>query len=419
MKRYKGIRILACMCIALLALSGCGQAEEESRKAAYTAPTGMESTPVIDYTVPKQLPNILVSEAGYQTGRENEAAVKGKNIPKTFSLIDATTKEKVYTGHLEDIRYDKELGIYTGSIPFGEFSGQGSYYLECSIVGRSATFPISESLYRERYEKLLQDFFKEDREHSLSELAELLTVCEWYPQLLPDADKNKIPDILEQAGKWLKDREKSEGTTAEDALHAALLAKFSYIYQKYDHTYATECLKKASAIFEKLQNSLKKDADNFFALTELYRATGRYHYRSQIQEYQSYFENSSGYLKESGYLYGSMTYLATRQKVDRALCTVLMENIMSRGEEISKRYEEMIHPVTARNNGAEELLKEATDLSCANYVMNNYQYTNIIEKFLQYLTGQNVGSVCFYEEDSFRTGYLLLSAQLAAVEEDR
>lgn len=419
MKRNKGIRSLSCVCIAALLLSGCGQAEAENRKAAYSALLSMESTPVIDYTVPQQLPNILVSEAGYQTGRENEAAVKGRELPETFSLIDAVTGEEVYTGRLEDIRYDKELEIYTGSIPFGQFSGQGSYYLECSIVGRSATFPIGEALYRERFENLLQDFFQEDREHSLPELAELLTVCEWYPQLLPDEDTNKIPDILEQAGKWLKDREKSDGTTQEDALHAALLAKFSYIYQKYDHTYAIECLKRASAIYAKLQTSLKKDADNFFALTELYRATGRYQYRSQIQEYRSYFENSSGYLKEPGYLYGSMTYLSTRQKVDRELCTALMENIMSRGEEISRHYEERIHPVTARNNGAEELLKEATDLACANYVMNNYQYTNIIEKFLQYLTGQNVGSVCFYEEDSFKAGYLLLSAQLAAVEEDR
>ena len=38
----------------------------------------MESTPVIDYTLPHLTPNILVDSIGYEAGREKEAAVKGE-----------------------------------------------------------------------------------------------------------------------------------------------------------------------------------------------------------------------------------------------------------------------------------------------------------------------------------------------------
>ena len=119
-------------------------------------------------------------------------------------------------------------------------------------------------------------------------------------------------------------------------------------------------------------------------------------------------------MEEQGYLYGTLTYLMTRQKVDLTLCDTFMSNLMDRAEEISKRYEDMIHPVTAKNNGSADLLKNAMIVSCANYCMNNYQYTNICEEFLHYLMGRNQESVNFYAGDEDKTGYLLLLAGLAA-----
>lgn len=78
----------------------------------------------------------------------------------------------------------------------------------------------------------------------------------------------------------------------------------------------------------------------------------------------------------------------------------------------------MTDPVTARNNGSEELLKRAIQVSCVNYVMNIYQYTIVVEEFLHYLMGENLESVSFYDEDSDRSEYLLLLTQLAAGEEE-
>ena len=70
--------------------------------------------------------------------------------------------------------------------------------------------------------------------------------------------------------------------------------------------------------------------------------------------------------------------------------------------------------MTARNNGTEDLLKRAVEVSCANYVMNNYQYTQIIEDFLHYLMGCNRDSVNFYHDTEKKTDYILLLSQLAA-----
>ena len=191
----------------------------------------------------------------------------------------------------------------------------------------------------------------------------------------------------------------------------AVLAKFSYLYQNYDVQYATQCLQHASAIYTKLAAASGRDAEKFMALTELYRAAGLPSYRSQILEYKEFFEDNTCYLEETAYLYGSMTYLATRQSVDIDLCTAFMEGIRDQGEELAKRSGKMIDAVTSVNNGTEDLLKRAEELACANYILYSYQYTEILEDFLHYLMGRNRDSVCYYPEEGKTSDYLLLIAQ--------
>lgn len=414
---------IRCFCFFLMislaagSFYGCGEKEEaESVKSPYAAAVGMEGTPVVDYAVPQLLPNVLVDTKGYSIGEEKAAAVKGRSLPRGFRLVDAATGETVYTGSIEDVAYNSELGIYSGTADFSAVETEGAYYLECDIVGQSYRFVIQEQLYgelfAENYEQLMESCQK--RTLTMSEAIALLEAYEWYAEIFPDEDRDGVPDVLKELRSWVAYMEENGTDSKEEALYAALLAKFSYLYQKYDHEYATDCLKRGSTVFGQVQTTISKDADAFFALTELYRATGLYTYRNQIADYKSFFENNSSYMEEREYLYAIMTYMATRQKVDVELCRTFMGNLMDRAEEISKRYTDMIHPVTAKNNGSEELLKCAVELSCANYVMNNYQYTNITEEFLHYLMGRNLESVSFYAQDEDKTGYMLLLAQLAA-----
>lgn len=426
MKNCGKLKFLLLLCLTAMFMSGCEEVQEQVEtedntvvKNPYAGTVSMEGTPVIDYTVPRLLPNILVDTRGYSAGDRKAAAVKGRNLPKEFGLVDALTGEEVYRGTVEDIVYYDELGIYSASLDFSEFRQTGIYYLECDIIGCSTTFDIREKPYADLFAevyKVLADSIRE-RKITLPEAIDLLVAYEWYAGIFPDEDGDKIPDVLKELRSWVSYMEENGVDEEDEALYAAFLAKFSYIYQKFDRGYATDCLKRASTVFGQVKAATGRDADTFFALTELYRASGRYAYRQQIAGHKSFFEDNSSYLEERSYLYAAMTYIATRQKVDVGLCYNFTENVRYRAEETSKNCTDITHPIEARNDGYADLLKGALELSCANYILNNYQYTEVMEDFLHYLMGRNLESVCYYENGEDRSCYLLLFAQLAALHE--
>ncbi len=420
--------MLPVLCLAHFLCAGCGvETSAGAETSAASKPVSMENTAIVDYMVPQLFPNIMVDSAGYRAEGEKMAAVKGKKLPNTFVLVDAATEEIVYTGVLEDVEYNAEQGVYSAWADFSEWRREGSYYLKCDYVGCSYDLVIEKGLYERRFDEICGELIKGCREQTVTneDLKRVLLAYEWYGEIFADADGDQIPDVLTAVADWIEVQEArrfEEGhpeLTGQEASYAAVLAKFSYLYQKYDKVYATDCLKRASVVFEQNQNTMQKDAESFHALTELYRATGSYVYGKQIAEYKTYFESHNGYTEEMGYLHGAMTYMATRQRVDMSLCTIFMEALMERGEAIGGVYEEMIHPVTARNNGEADLLAHAEQLACANYVMNNYQYNHVMEEFLHYLRGRNPQSVDFYEADmGEQTKYLVVLSQLVAVKDN-
>ena len=407
----------------LLVLTGCGkepvtekEVVAEIEKTPYVAAVSMESTPIVDYAVPQLLPNVLVDREGYDQTEEKFAIIRGSRVAEGFCVKDADTGVVVYSGVLEEMLYNEEQNLYAGYADFSSVKRPGNYYVECDIWGQSYAFEVEEELYdtlfAELYESIEETCVAGNL--SVSKAMVLLQTYEWYGTVFPDKDEDQIPDVMESLREWITYMEANGVDPSQEALYAAFLAKFSYLYQKMDYNYATDCLKRASTVFDKIQVTINKDADIFWALTEMYRATNLSKYRKQILQYKDFFVDNSSYLEQPEYLYGSMTYLVTRHSVNKDLCELFMNNVMARGEEISGKYEDLVHPLTAKNNGSTELLKRAVELSCANYVLNNYQYTNIIEEFLHYLMGRNPESMNFYESDDEKTGYLLLLAQLVA-----
>lgn len=415
------------LCLTAVLLCGCGktQGQGEAEKDAivknpYAGAVSMESTPVIDYTVPRLLPNILVDTGGYSAADGKTAAVKGRELPEEFRLVDVLTGEEVYRGAVEEIVRHDEMGIYSGRLDFSDFQQAGSYYLECGIIGCSLPFDIREKHYTALFEDIhreLTDSIR-DRSVTLQEAVDLLAAYEWYGEIFPDGDSEEGPEVLKELRGWVSYMEENGVEEEDEALYAAFLAKFSYNYQKIDRGYATNCLKRASTVFGQVRTAVSRDSDTFFALVELYRATGRYAYRQQVAGYKDFFEDNSSYMEERSYLYAAMTYMDTKQRgVDRELCKHFMDDLMARAEEISRHCADMTDAVAAKNDGQADLLKGAVRLSCANYIENNYLYTEGMEDFLHYLMGRNRESVCFYEDGEDRGSYLLLFAQLAALHE--
>lgn len=417
-------RICGCFLVILFTGSciGCGNTSQTvDSPNTYVQVENMESAPVIDYTVPQLLPNILVNQKGYYTSSEKEAAIKGKELPSLFQVFDANTKEVVYSGTIESVSFNEELDLYTGVAVFSGITKEGTYYLECDKIGQSYTFTIKKDIFQQHFSEVYEVMLKGCKEQNIDmkDVRMLLTAYEWYPTAFLDEDNNQIPDVLEVLKGWIAVVEQSQPDKEHDIMLLALMAKFGYLYQDFDAQYATECILHASEIFSKPEGDLTKKPDYFYALTELYRATGLYTYRNQIAEYASFFQEGNNYIEEPSYLYGAMTYMVTRQRVDINLCNTFMDDIMAGGEEVSNQYKAMIHPIVAKNNGEEELLTEVQKVCCCNYVLNNYQYTHIIEEFLDYLMGKNMEAICFYPGEEPQSSYLLLLSQLVATLDKR
>ena len=421
----KHLRII-CGCFLVIFFTGscigCGNTSQPVESPdSYVEVVNMESAPVIEYTVPQLLPNIFVNQKGYFSGSEKEATIKGKELPSLFQVFDANTEEVVYSGTIEGVSFNEELNLYTGVAVFSGITKEGNYYLECDKIGQSYTFAIKNDIFQQHFSEVYEVMLRECKEQTIDmkDVRMLLTAYEWYPTAFPDEDNNQIPDVLEVLEGWITVLEQSQPDKAHDLMLLALMAKFGYLYQDFDAQFATECIQHASEIFSKLQEDLTKEPDYFYALTELYRATGLHTYRNQIVAYAPFFQEENNYIEEPSYLYGAMTYMVTRQRVDINLCNTFMDDIMDGGEEVSNQYEDMIHPIEAKNNGEEELLTEVQKVCCCNYVLNNYQYTRIIEEFLDYLMGKNMEAICFYPGEETQSSYLLLLSQLIATLDKR
>ncbi len=401
-----------CFIICLAAvLGGCGN---EDFPGAAGMSFAMEDAPIVDYAVPESTPNILVNRRGYLSGGAKEAVVKGSRLPEEFRLVDAGTGEAVYEGWIAGVQYDAQAGIYVGYAPFHEYEREGSYYLECDYIGRSYAFALEDDFYRnlflERYREMANDCV--GNMATVADIMSLLRAYEWQGDAFGDDNGNSVPDVMELLCKWVERIDYGQISKSEGQVYAALLAKFSYLYQKYDLAFATECLQRASGIFSKTWDG-GKDAGSFLALAELYRAAGKDTYGNLLLEYKASFQGQDNLLEESDYLYGAMTYMVTRQAVDVELCALFMEKLLDMGEEIGGDYRDMMRPANSGSGGAEELLRKVDALSCANYVLQNYQNDRILEDLLNYLMGGNLKSVDFYGEQGERHRYLPLLAHLA------
>ncbi len=411
MSRSVKKRVLISTCVIALCLSGCGSGDMGDLSKGEIS--GMEQTPIVDYALPQMQPNILVNCHGYQVGSEKEAVVKGAELPAGFDVIDVATGEVVFSKKLTQVVYQEDASCYLGVAEFSEFNRPGTYYLRCERIGESLAFSVGTDVYGELFKDqlgIMEEACNQDK-LSLDGVHQLLIAYEWYPHLFEDRDGDRIPDTLKLLSAWIE--RNAKGMTEEGDYLVAVLAKFSYLYQNYDRKYATQCLQLASNLHSQITDY--KNADSFYALTELYRASGLREYSGQILEQLDFFRAGGSYLEQSGYLYGTMTYLSTRQNIDVNLCSVLMDNMMSRAEEIAEVHTDILHPVSPRNNGVSELTEKSFELACANYVMNNYQYDHVQEEFFHYMLGRNKDSRSLYEELEDRSSCLVLLAQLTNI----
>jgi endoglucanase len=194
-------------------------------------------------------------------------------------------------------------------------------------------------------------------------------------------------------------------------MFCAVMAKFSYLYQGYDNAYATECLKAADRAWRYLTQNHTDLLDEMYfqAAAEMYRAAGYQAYHNVVVQYL----NSEGYQnifgtqvrilddsRQEGVMLGAATYLLTRKRVDRNLCSEIMKTIMLMAEDITARARRSQYLTAGNerqdNNG--ELLADMFFLSFVNYIIPNHEYGTVVENHLHYLCGRNATGISYIDE---------------------
>lgn len=422
--KKKIISVLICI---VLFLCGCEKEETGSALMTTAKAAGMESEPVIEYTVPDSVPGILINQAGYRRKGQKTAVFRGEQLPDTFRVRKAETKEVVYEGTTELKGRDKAAGEQIAYGVFDELTTAGEYYVEAEILGYSYTFLIGDDVYRELLCKSVSDFnetttfgegaFDSSKMRETSEaVINLLLAEEMHPAAFDDAmetDKsgNEISDLMDavymQVTMLISGKEQVLATKNQELLayYGAALAKFSYAYKEYDSTVATACIQLADLAWKELEQAEERQAEaaRFMAAAELYRASGGYKYHTYIKEYGRNMQ--AGEERSCEEIYGQVTYIATKQTVDVELCSAFMKEIMSAAEEISARSKESCYQVEADigQNNNREIIWNMVVLTVVDYVISNHEYATVIENHLHYFLGRNSSAVSFVEGFGSRT----------------
>lgn len=407
-------KTIAFLLTAIL-LSGCGIADRTEQWPVIDATMEwMEETPVLEYDVPVISPGVLVNQIGYDAVSTKTVIVRGKKLPEEFHIVDALTREVVFTGNLEKAEYAEETGEYNSYGDFTAFEREGTYYIECDIIGCSYEFEIKAGLYEELLEHAL-DLLRRQRE--LVTAADVVDICrslsvlllsyELYTQVY-ETEEGEIPPLMTELKSYveelliLQDTQSGavmEGETeyrTETIWVSAVLAKFSYSYQKYDSTYATVCLQAADRAwrFTEQQGEETEPELRFFAAAELYRATGqsRYYNTANRLGWDLSTERNNRAL-----IFGILTYSSTKRSVDMDLCAELMADIFAEAEQIAVKAQTDAYMIgnSVNDTGLEDIFWDTLVLSVIDYIITNQEYATLIVRHHNYLAGANETAGCY------------------------
>ena len=400
------------MC-CVLGLSACG--------TSITGGRSMEPVAVLDYVVPTGLPNLMVDMTGYSIDSQKTAYLRPASDQEEvlyFSVRNLDQDRIVFEGMFEEVKGNEAIK----RADFSTLTAAGNYRIECDIYGCSENFTITSDHYAAEWDRanlIVMESLK-DLSASPVTVLDFLQAYEWYGY--EGGYESDMPDIVSEAPEmlvcvrdWISGSDYSESVGTDAVIYAAILAKFSFLYKEFDSSLATECLQKASSIYSQSGNVLKSDSAAFRALAELYRASGDTAYATELLSYKDYFSSPDVY-PDDGYMYGAMTYIVTRQSVDKELCDMLVDSILSNAQLINNRRREITDPLSSQTGSPEEMVGYIRLLMSANYILKGYEYDRTMQMMLHYLSGLNVESSVYTPEDGGAGVYCLIYGCMAELE---
>ena len=184
---------------------------------------------------------------------------------------------------------------------------------------------------------------------------------------------------------------------------AAVLAKFSYLYQNYEKDYAQECLKASDRAWKYVELNKGEETEDpdpwkLAAAAELYRASGLYSCHRYIKDYFRK-DRPSEELDEVTF-WGYVTYISTKQQVSLGICEEITKEIMQKTEEIVESAKSSMYFVEEGegNEHNHKLLQNMMYLTMVDYMIANHEYDSVIENHFHYLMGRNPQAVCYIDD---------------------
>lgn len=407
-------RKMTALLLTLMLLTGCAAEPRQPERSEDTALKLLEEAPVLEYDVPVMTVGVLVNQIGYDADSPKTVVVRGRKLPEEFRVVNASDGETVFTGELEKAEYDEVKGEYNSYGDFTSFAQEGTYYIECDYIGCSYDFEIREGLYEELSDRALELLRKKRETVKAADVVDicrclsvLLLSYELYPQVY-GADGEEVPPLMAEIRGYVEELlllqdEKSgavrEGETEyrpETVWVSAVLAKFSYSYQKYDSTYATVCLQAADRAWRFLEKQGEETEPElrFFAAAELYRATGQNRYYNAANRLGEALASNPG---SRTLLLGVLTYSSTKRKVNMELCAELMAGVFDEAEQIAVNAQTDAYLIGGGTDGTglENIFWDALVLSVIDYIITNQEYATLIARHYDYLAGTNETASCY------------------------
>ncbi len=378
----------------------------------------------VAYELPDMQPGVLVSRSGYPENGRKTVIFRGKKLPKHYEIIDRTEKTVIFTGDLQDVVYNALTEEYNGYGDFSELTAEGEYEIRCDYIGYSYPFTIekgglsgkmAEGINELKGPESLAD---DEIEEACRTVSLLLLSYELYGGVYTqDADTEEaFFAVLRNYIEWLYGK-LDNSDYEETAWISAVLAKFSYSYQKKDSNYATSCLQAA----DKAWKTVSQEEDTppallFYAAGELYRATGQKKY-ARVQEEAA--EKLPETVDNGAQTFGTFTYASTKRKIDVELCGKLLMVLLNRAEEIAACAKDMPYGIGSSITTGEQMQVwwEGVLIASCNYVITNNEYGTLTENYARYFEGINEeAESLLYRTDEETAAYLLLLSEMAGRE---
>lgn len=356
-------------------------------------------------------PRVQIGLNGYAPDDSKTAFFLDGKEGGAFFVVDAVTRETVYTGEMTALDQKTSEGELLLKGDFTEVSGEGTYYIEAPSIGRSYTFSIDGDYLEIIGENLEAALLGEAKAAGGVYLYRIQTLCwilryqEFYGGTKTAAVPVEPPEMLKLAkelGDDLAGRKEELSSVEEKAFYCGAMAQLYKALKPYDERGARNYLREAEGVYQQLDRERFVEGFDmvwiFYDASLLYNATGNGVYHNVLKSYlgegterQLFAQGAKEeqILKDEAYIYGVVAYLTNTYGADVNVCNALMEALLEETRKIGEEYDDNPYLCVSKDLRNRVLSDRLYMLAVAEYAILSKEYIQIMKEGIHYIDGCN------------------------------